>query len=262
LKAVRHAIESFLPQVAARNVLMREDNHAVFHILAGLTSRTHVMMDELRRLWCLLDTNNINIIAHNIMSTANVWADKLSRHLESDDWRLDPVLFAELDMIFGHHSIDRFDSALNILLARYNAGWKDPTCEAVDALHLPDNEWRRESNWCNPLCPLLPNLVQKTTTGRRSGYRSRPSLDRESLAPSAYRDGFRRNYHLSPSRLVPTKASGATRYKRQSALANDNIPRSLPAWLYVRRGAVSATLALFTGLHREPRILHQQEGRK
>ena len=166
LKAVRHAVESFLPQLAGRNVLLHEDNQAVCHILTGLTSRSPVMMDELRRLWCLLDTNSITIRARYIRSAANVWADRLSRHLDSDDWRLDPVLFAELDARFGKHSIDRFASALNTLLPRYNAGWKDPTCEAVDAIHLSDNDWRKENNWCNPPWPLLPNLVQKL---RQSG---------------------------------------------------------------------------------------------
>jgi hypothetical protein len=38
LKAIRHAIESFLPQVAARNVLLHEDNQAVCHVLTRLTS--------------------------------------------------------------------------------------------------------------------------------------------------------------------------------------------------------------------------------
>eukprot|EP00873_Tetraselmis_striata_P014674 jgi/Tetstr1/434938/TSEL_023934.t1 len=62
---------------------------------------------------------------------------------------------------FGPHSIDRFASALNTLLPRYNAAWLDPTCEAVDSLHLPDADWRRENNWCNAPWPLLPDLVQK-----------------------------------------------------------------------------------------------------
>jgi hypothetical protein len=79
------------------------------------------MMDELRRLWCLLDTNIITFMTRYIRSAADVWADKLNRHLDSDDWRSDPVLFAELDMRFGKHSIDRFASALNTLLPRYNA---------------------------------------------------------------------------------------------------------------------------------------------
>jgi hypothetical protein len=75
-------------------------------------------------------------------------------------------MFAELDARFGKHSIDRFASALNTLLPRYNARWKDPTCEAMDALHLPDTDRRKENNWCNPPWPLLPNFVQKL---RQSG---------------------------------------------------------------------------------------------
>jgi hypothetical protein len=40
---------------------MHEDNHAVRHNLTGMTSRSPVMMEELQRLWCLLETNNINL---------------------------------------------------------------------------------------------------------------------------------------------------------------------------------------------------------
>eukprot|EP00873_Tetraselmis_striata_P018718 jgi/Tetstr1/438982/TSEL_027474.t1 len=45
------------------------------------------------------------------------------------------------------HSIDRFASALNTLLPRYNVAWLGPTCKAVDSLHLPDADWRRDNNW-------------------------------------------------------------------------------------------------------------------
>jgi hypothetical protein len=93
-KAVRHAVESFLPQRAGRNVLLHEDNHTVCHIPTCMTSRSPVMMDELRRLWCLLDTNILIIRARCIKSTTNVWADKLSRHLDIDDYGIVSVLFA------------------------------------------------------------------------------------------------------------------------------------------------------------------------
>jgi hypothetical protein len=56
LRAVRHAIESFLPQLKGRHVLLHEDN-----TLTKLTTRSPIMMTELRRLWYLLDTNDINI---------------------------------------------------------------------------------------------------------------------------------------------------------------------------------------------------------
>jgi DNA-directed RNA polymerase subunit H (RpoH/RPB5) len=71
LKVVRFLPESFLPKPAGRDVLMHEDNQAVGHILKIMTSRSHVMMEELRRLLCLLDTNNINLMACNISSTTN-----------------------------------------------------------------------------------------------------------------------------------------------------------------------------------------------
>eukprot|EP00873_Tetraselmis_striata_P017702 jgi/Tetstr1/437966/TSEL_026596.t1 len=124
------------------------------------------MMAELRRLWCLLDSHGIHLRARYIRSATNIRADSLSRHLDSDDWQLDPLLFAELESRFGPHSIDRFASARNTLVPRYNVAWLDPTCEAVDSLHLPDADWRRESNWCNAPWPLLPDLVQKL---QRSG---------------------------------------------------------------------------------------------
>eukprot|EP00873_Tetraselmis_striata_P019580 jgi/Tetstr1/439844/TSEL_028255.t1 len=161
LKAVRLAVESFLPHLAGRNVLLHENNQAVCHVLSGLTSHSPEMMAELRRLWCLLDSHGIHLRARYIRSAANISADRLSRHLDSDDWQLDPLMFAELESRFGSHSIDRFASALNTLLPRYNAAWLDPTCEAVDSLHLPNADWRRENNWCNASWPLLPDLVQK-----------------------------------------------------------------------------------------------------
>jgi hypothetical protein len=77
-----------------------------------------MMMDELRRLWCLLDTNIIDLRARYIRSAANAWADKLSRHLDIDDWKFDFVLFVELDARFGKHFFDRFASAVNTLLPR------------------------------------------------------------------------------------------------------------------------------------------------
>jgi hypothetical protein len=85
LKAARLTVLSFLPHLTGRNVLLHEDNHAVCHVLAGLTSRSPEMMTELRRLWYLLDTNNIHIRPMYIRSAANTWADKLNRHLDNDD---------------------------------------------------------------------------------------------------------------------------------------------------------------------------------
>eukprot|EP00873_Tetraselmis_striata_P018824 jgi/Tetstr1/439088/TSEL_027578.t1 len=138
-----------MPHLADRGVLLHEDNRAVCNVLAGLTSRSPDMMAELRKLWYLLDSNAVHSRARYILPAANVWADRLSRHLDNDDRQLDPVMFAELEALWGAHFVDWFASALNAMLPRYNASWLDPGCEAVDSLHLSDAEWRHGNKYCN-----------------------------------------------------------------------------------------------------------------
>jgi hypothetical protein len=43
------------------------------------------MTTELRRLWYLLDTNDIHIRPRYIRSAANVWADALSREVDTEN---------------------------------------------------------------------------------------------------------------------------------------------------------------------------------
>jgi hypothetical protein len=96
LQAVRLAIESFLPQLRGRKVLLHEDNTAVVATLSKLTTRSPVTMTELRRLWHLLDVNDISIRPRYIRSAANIWADNLSRELDRDDWQVSPRIFNSL----------------------------------------------------------------------------------------------------------------------------------------------------------------------
>ena len=166
LKAVRYAVESFLPHLMGRRVLLHEDNTAVCAVLTHLTTRSPAMMVEVRKLWYLLDTHDIKLRAKYIRSAANIWADKLSREIDTADWSLNPRLFRHINRVWGPHTVDRFASMENALLERYNSKWRDPRAEDVDALHLSDAAWRRETNWCNPPWELLDDLVLKL---RRSG---------------------------------------------------------------------------------------------
>jgi hypothetical protein len=119
------------------------------------------MMCELRKLYLLIDTYDIKIRTQYIRSAANVWADNLSRITDNSDWQLAPRVFGYLNKLWGAHTIDRFASANNKQLPRYNAKWRDGTAEAVDCLRLTDAEWRAEHNWCNPPWELLNDLVAK-----------------------------------------------------------------------------------------------------
>jgi hypothetical protein len=166
LKAVRCAIESFLPEVKGRRLLLHEDNQSVVGVLTHLTSRSPAMMSELRKLFLLTDEHDICIRTRYIRSAANVWADRLSRETDNSDWQLATRVFRYYDKIWGPHSIDRFASFANKQLPRYNAKWRDGQAEAVDSIHLADRKWRQETNWCNPPWSLLDDLAAKL---RQSG---------------------------------------------------------------------------------------------
>jgi hypothetical protein len=161
LKAVRCAIQAFLPELKGRRLLLHEDNQSVIGVLTHLTSKSPTMMCELRKLFLLIDTYDIKIRTQYIRSAANVWADNLSRVTDNSDWQLAPRKFKHFNKVWGPHTIDRFASYANKQLPRYNAKWRDGTTEAVDSLHLSDAEWRSERNWCNPPWELLDDLVVK-----------------------------------------------------------------------------------------------------
>eukprot|EP00873_Tetraselmis_striata_P029593 jgi/Tetstr1/449857/TSEL_036919.t1 len=145
LKAARLAVESFLPLLAGRQVLLHEDNQAVCNVLAGLTSRSPEMMAELRKLLYLLDNNGVHIKARYIRSAANVWADRLRRHLDSDDWQQDPVLFAELKAMWGAATAAY---AIGVVLQKIKhfGGWAEFSSVLLDYINptaLPcEASWR------------------------------------------------------------------------------------------------------------------------
>ncbi len=124
------------------------------------------MMCELGKLFLLADTYDIKICTRYIHNAANIWVDNLSRVTDNSDWQLAPLKFRHFSRTRGTHTVHRFASSTNKQVPRYNAKWRDGISKAVDSLHLSDQEWRRENNWCNPPWELLDDLALKL---RQSG---------------------------------------------------------------------------------------------
>jgi hypothetical protein len=59
----------------------------------------------------------------------------------------------------GTHTMDIFASMINTQLPRFNARWRDPQCEDVDFLRMPDAAWQRENNSCNPPRTALQSIA-------------------------------------------------------------------------------------------------------
>jgi hypothetical protein len=94
IRAARHAIESFLHHLHAYRVLLREDNTAVIATLTKLTTRSPIIMAELRRLCYLPNTNDIRIRPRYVRSVGSIWAGTLNRELDIEEWKLNPEIFS------------------------------------------------------------------------------------------------------------------------------------------------------------------------
>ena len=79
LRAVRLAVEFWCEQLRGHSVLLHEDNAAVVAILTTLTSRSALLMREVRALLAVLDQFDVQLRAVWIASAANAVADHFSR---------------------------------------------------------------------------------------------------------------------------------------------------------------------------------------
>jgi len=132
--------------------------------LTNVTSRSPALMAELRKLWRLLDLADISLRTRYIRSAANVWADQLSRRENRDDlsWRY----FNMLEERYGPRSVERFASANNTHLARFNSEFNSPGSEGVDAMAVSSEH---ENNFINPPWSLLHKVARGWSTGYSGG---------------------------------------------------------------------------------------------
>ena len=148
---------TYLELLRGRSILLFEDNQAVCHILTNRTTRSPEMMRLLRRLWLLVDTAGLALTVRYIPSGENVLADALSRGSPFDELMLLPHAWAALERRFGPHTIDRYASAANALLPRWNCLLPDARSAGAGALA---QRWEGENSFAFPPPSELPRIAQ------------------------------------------------------------------------------------------------------
>ena len=157
LAAVHHTLARFLEELRGASVLLWEDNMTIVHVLTNRTTRSPELMHLLRRVWYLVDCAGIHLAVRHIASEKNTLADMLSRGAPMDELMLRSSVWREFESRWGPHSVDRYATASNARLPRFNTFLPGGGGEGVGALA---QQWRGENNYVFPPVTELPRIAQ------------------------------------------------------------------------------------------------------
>ena len=158
LRAVRLFIETYVDSLRGRRLLLYEDNQAVVAILTNRTTKSPLLMAELRALMELLAEADVSLRATYIRSAANKVADYFSRLARPHEYAVAHDVFRCVCGWWGECTVDAFAGAASALLQRYWAeAHGDDGAEAIDAFA---QEWEGERLWVHPPPHLLPQVAQ------------------------------------------------------------------------------------------------------
>ena len=96
------------------------DNQNVARILL-MGSKKPLLHDLAVKVFSLSVHNNVKLEPEWIPRDLNERADALSRIIDYDDWMLNPAVFADIEVLWGPHSVDRFASCHNCQIPRFNS---------------------------------------------------------------------------------------------------------------------------------------------
>lgn len=157
LMAVYLTLQRFEGELQGASVLLWEDNTTVMHVLTNRTSRSPQLMHLLRKVWRLLDTSGVDLTVKYIPSEENTLADALSRGSPMDELTMRGDAWRDLERRWGPHTVDRYATAENARLRRFNSMLPHEASEGAAALA---QDWRGENNFVFPPPTELPRVAQ------------------------------------------------------------------------------------------------------
>ena len=156
LTAVYRVLHSMAAKLQDSRVRWFTDNQNVVRILQVGSRKEHLQKVALD-VFSLSMNNHIHLEPEWIPRELNERADYLSRIVDYDDWKLNPVVFGVLEQVWGPHTVDRFASCNNTQLPRFNSRHWSPGTEAMDAF---TSHWGGENNWWCPPVALVPRVIR------------------------------------------------------------------------------------------------------
>jgi hypothetical protein len=158
METINMGLQAFRQQIRKSRIQVRSDNTTTVCYLNKLGGRVVDLYERSLRTVEFCMQEGIRITAIHLAGVLNDEADRLSRMVDKDDWKLNPRLFEELQSRWGPHSVDRFASMANRQLDRFNSAWSDPMAETVDAFSV---SWTQENNYANPPFEMMDRVLEK-----------------------------------------------------------------------------------------------------
>ena len=165
LRAVRCVLESFQNKLQDERIRWFTDNQNVVRIIWHGSSKSALQVEALA-IFSICVRNHIRMEPEWVPREQNQLADYYSRLVDFDDYQLNPAIFVWLNSIWGPYTVDRFASAHNTQLARFNSRFAAPGSEAIDTFTC---NWNGENNWWFPPVCLVPRVIRHAQTSEAVG---------------------------------------------------------------------------------------------
>lgn len=156
LKAVALVLSSLVTKLAGHRVKWFTDNQNVVRIVQTGSTKKHLQTVAMTIFETCFEFG-IRLDMEWIPRTLNDKADYISRIQDLDDWQVSPVVFANIDSLWGPHSVDCFADIDNTQLPIFYSRFWCPGAAAVDAFTV---NWSGDVNWLVPPFHLIARTVK------------------------------------------------------------------------------------------------------
>ena len=149
---------------------------------------------------------HISIEMEWIPRTLNDKADYLSRIVDYDDWGIHPLLFRDLDSLWGPHTCDWFASPHNCKINKFWSRYWCPGTSGVDAF---TENWHGIHGWLCPPIALISRVLDQLKVCKSSGTLIIPYWPSAPFWPKIVSGGKYVNF-IKDWRFLPTEKGAYT----------------------------------------------------
>ena len=157
LAAVRHMLDSFSHLLRHQVVLWRSDN------VGSTKDHLQALALDIFRM-CL--TYDIQLISKWVPREENQLVDSISKYYDTDNWSIDDESFNFIHSQFGPFTIDRFATASNRKLPRFDSRFHCPGAENVNTF---TSHWGNDFNWLCPPIALVGDTLKHARLCKAAG---------------------------------------------------------------------------------------------